>query len=170
MDNPGMTIWNTTSVRGGGTGNHLLDKFFSQSGTYFRRAYLVRLWGAIHEKYTLDFYEQRLADYSDLLMDEQRDDFNAWGRTSPAGDRSAPSGFEPNIARVMAHIRSRRSYMINYLRGTERFTGYDRLMITEVMYNPLGDDEAEYLELWNNSGSPVDASGWTVAGLSLIHI
>ena len=165
MDNPGMTIWNTTSVRGGGTGNHLLDKFFSQSGTYFRRAYLVRLWGAIHEKYTLDFYEQRLADYSDLLMDEQRDDFNAWGRTSPAGDRSAPSGFEPNIARVMAHIRSRRSYMINYLRGTERFTGYDRLMITEVMYNPLGDDEAEYLELWNNSGSQVDVSGWTVAGL-----
>ena len=165
MDNPGMTIWNTTSVRGGGTGNHLLDKFFSQSGTYFRRAYLVRLWGAIHEKYTLDFYEQRLADYSDLLIDEQRDDFNAWGRTSPAGDRSAPSGFEPNIARVMAHIRSRRSYMINYLRGTERFTGYDRLMITEVMYNPLGDDEAEYLELWNNSGSQVDVSGWTVAGL-----
>ena len=165
MDNPGMTIWNTTSVRGGGTGNHLLDKFFSQSGTYFRRAYLVRLWGAIHEKYTLDFYEQRLADYSDLLMEEQRDDIGAWGRTSPAGDRSAPSGFEPNIVRVMAHIRSRRSYMINYLRGTERFTGYDRLMITEVMYNPLGDDEAEYLELWNNSGSQVDVSGWTVAGL-----
>jgi len=165
MDNPGMTIWNTTTVRGGGVGNHLFDKFFAQSGTHFRRAYLARLWGAIHEKYTLDFYEQRLADLSELLMEEQRDDFRVWGRTSPAGDRSAPSGFEPNIDRVMAHIRSRRSYMVNYLRSTERFTGYDRLMITEIMYNPLGDDEAEYLELWNNSGSQVDISGWKIEGL-----
>ncbi|MFP6737506.1 MAG: lamin tail domain-containing protein [Planctomycetota bacterium] len=165
MDNPGMTIWNTTSVRGGGTGNHLLDKFFSQSGSHFRRAYLVRLWGAIHEKYTLDFYEQRLADFSELLVDEQQDDFNAWGRTNPAGDRSAPAGFAPNIERVMAHIRSRRSYMVNYLRNTERFTGFDRMMITEVMYNPLGDDEAEYLEIWNNSGSQLDISGWKVEGL-----
>ena len=125
----------------------------------------MRLWGAIHEKYTLDFYEQRLADFSDLLAQEQQDDFNRWGRTNPAGDRSAPAAFAPNIERVMAHIRSRRSYMVNYLRGTERFTGHDRLMITEVMYNPLGDDEAEYLEIWNNSGSQLDISGWKVEGL-----
>jgi spore coat protein CotH len=49
MHTPGITPWYTTNVRGEGTGNYLLDKFFSQAGTWYRRAYLVRLWSAVQE-------------------------------------------------------------------------------------------------------------------------
>ena len=34
--------------------------FFAQGGNYFQRAYIVRLWDAIHEKYPLHFYEERI--------------------------------------------------------------------------------------------------------------
>ena len=77
MDNPGITPWYTTNVRGGGLGNHLLDKFFSQAGTWYRRAYLVRLWNAIHEKYTVEAYEDRISVLHDLLYDEQAEDIQS---------------------------------------------------------------------------------------------
>ncbi len=166
MDNPGMTIWNATRVRGGGIGNHLLDRFFYQSGTYYRRAYLVRLWDAIHEKYPVDFYERKIGRFRELLMQEQADDIAVWGRTSAtANDRNAPAEFLPNLDRVMQHIRIRRNYLINYLRSTEGMSGHDRLMITEIMYNPTGSDDAEFLELWNNSGRSISIAGWTIEGI-----
>jgi hypothetical protein len=166
MDTPGITPWYTTNVRGGGTGNHLTDKFFSQAGSWYRRAYLVRLWDALHEKGTTGIYEEKVLALRDLLFEEQLDDVAAWGRSSPtANDPTAPPGFDPNLDRVRQHIATRRSYLINYLRNTERFTGHDRLKVTEVMYNPDGGDSAEFLELWNNTGTGIDISGWTIEGL-----
>jgi hypothetical protein len=166
MDNPGITPWYTTRVRGEGLGNHLLDRFFYQAGAYYRRAYLVRLWDAIHEKYSIEFYEAKIARLRDLIFEEQAEDIAAWGRTAPtANDPTAPAEFLPNLERVRQHIQIRRDYLINYLRTTEAFTGHDRLMATEVMYNPLGDDDAEFVELWNNSGRSIDVSSWTIEGL-----
>ena len=153
-------------MRGGGTGNHLLDKFFAQGGPYYQRAYLVRLWDAMHEKYTTDLYEKKIQYFRDLLWDEQLEDFAEWGRTSPtANDPSAPAEFDPNLDRVRTHIRVRRNYLVNYLRNTEKFTGHDRVKITEIMYNPPGPDDLEFLELWNNSGKAIDVSGWTIEGI-----
>ncbi|MEL6633213.1 MAG: lamin tail domain-containing protein [Bacteroidota bacterium] len=42
------------------------------------------------------------------------------------------------------------------------------LVITEIMYNPLegGQDTTEYIEVFNNSGSDVDASGFTFSGVT----
>ncbi|MEM7234904.1 MAG: CotH kinase family protein, partial [Planctomycetota bacterium] len=123
MDSPGMTIWNATSVRGGGAGNHLMDRFFSRAGTYYRRAFLVRLWDALTEKFTLDRLEEHIQAHRGTLFDEQLEDIAEWGRTSPSNnDRNAPSAFDPNLDRVRAHERSRRTYLLNYLRGTEGFT------------------------------------------------
>ncbi|MBN1442561.1 MAG: CotH kinase family protein, partial [Planctomycetes bacterium] len=172
MDNPGITPWYTTNVRGEGTGNHLLDKFFSQAGTRFRRAYLVRLWSAIQEKYREDLFEEKILRLRELLFDEQLEDIAVWGRSSATrNDPSAPAAFDPNLDRVRQHIRTRRAYLINYLRSTERFTGHDRLKITELMYNPPGSaSDGEYLELWNNSGSDIDVSGWTVEGLGATRL
>ncbi len=168
MDNPGITPWYTTTVRGGGIGNHLLDKFFSQAGTHFRRAYIVRLWNAIQEKYTLEYYDGRIDEYRALLFEEQLEDIDEWGRSrASANDPTAPAEFEPNLERVRDHVRIRRNYLINYLRNTEGFAGSDRLKITEVMYNPLGDDQSEYIEFWNNSGRSIDISGWSVRGVGV---
>jgi hypothetical protein len=167
MDNPGITPWYTTNVAGEGTGNHLLDKFFSQGGAWYRRAYLVRLWDAIHEKYTLEYFEERLAELRELLWDEQLEDFAAWGRSAPtANDPRAPAELDPNLDRVRNHIRLRRDFLLGYLRNRERFTGHDRLKITEVMYNPLGGvDAGEFIELWNSSGTAIDIGGWSIEGL-----
>ena len=166
MDNPGTTPWHTTNVRGGGTGNHFLDKFFAQGGDYYRRAYLVRLWDALHEKFTVEQYEERIQDYHGFLLEEQADDIAEWGRSRPsANDRNAPAEFEPNLDRVRNHIRIRRNFLINYLRNTESFSGHARVKITEIMYNPPGSDDLEYLELWNNSGAAIDVSGWRILGI-----
>src|SRR5690606_14856968 len=70
-----------------------------------------------------------------------------------------------NLERVRQHIEIRRNYLINYLRNTERFSGADRLQITEIQYNPTGEDWAEFLELRNVSGRDVDVTGWTISGI-----
>ncbi|MGQ9589817.1 MAG: lamin tail domain-containing protein [Planctomycetota bacterium] len=166
MDTPGITPWYTTTVRGGGIGNHLLDKFFAQAGTYYRRAYLVRLWDVLQERYRMDVYEEKIQRLSDLLYEEQLEDIAAWGRSGPsANDPTAPAEFEPNLDRVRAHIAARRQYLLNYLEVTERFRAPDRVKITEIMYNPPGTDLVEYLEIWNNSGKAINLSGWRIEGL-----
>lgn len=166
MHTPGNNPWYTTSVDGG-LGNHLLDKFFAQAGTWFRRAYIVRLWDALQEKYTLDFFDGRIQHFRELLLDEQAQDIAVWGRTpATADDPTAPKDFEPNLARVREHVRQRRIYLLNYLASREKFTGHDRLKITEAMYNPPGGgDELEFLELWNPTGKEIDVSGWTIEGI-----
>jgi len=36
------------------------------------------------------------------------------------------------------------------------------MKITEIMYNPIGGEDGEFLELWNNTGSrsPSTAGRW----------
>ncbi len=163
MDNPGTNPWYTTRVDGG-TGNYLLDKFFYQAGSWYRRAYIVRLWDAIQEKYTIEFYEKKIVAFRELLWEEQLEDINKWGRTSPsANDPTAPAAFDPNLDRVRQHIQTRRNYLLNYIRTHEGFSGHNRLKITEIMYNPEGgDEEGEFLEVWNNSGKAIDITGWFI--------
>jgi hypothetical protein len=38
----------------------------------------------------------------------------------------------------------------------------DHVLISEVLYDPAGPDEAEFIELVNPSGSPVDVSGYSL--------
>jgi CotH protein/lamin tail-like protein/thrombospondin type 3 repeat protein len=166
MHNPGISPWYTTNVRGEGTGNILLDRFFSQAGTYYRRAYLVRLFDALNEKYTTAIYDQRIDGLRALLLDEQALDIARWGRSpATANDPTAPAAFDPNLDRVKNHISVRRTYLLNYLKNTEAFTGHDRMKITEIMYNPIGGEDGEFLELWNNSARSISIAGWSVEGL-----
>jgi len=167
MHNPGITPWYTTNVRGEGTGNYLLDKFFSQGGTFFRRAYLIRLWHALQERYTTPVYEEKISELHDLLYDEQLDDIAVWGRSSPtANDPTAPPDFESNLDRVRQHIAIRRNYLLNYLVNPENIPGtHARMKITEVMYNPLGGADYEFVELWNDSAKQIDISNWTLEGI-----
>lgn len=34
------------------------------------------------------------------------------------------------------------------------------ILISEIMYDPEGSDDKEYIELWNNSSNTIDISGW----------
>lgn len=161
MDNPGNIPWDELRS------NHLLDKFFSQAGDWYRRAYVLRLWDALEEKYTEGFFAEKIAFLQSLLLEEQAEDIAAWGRSATfADDRAAPSEFEPNLARVTEHIRQRRAFLIDYLKTRSAFDGHDRLKVTEVLYNPSGPDEdLEFLELWNPGSKEIDVSSWSVEGL-----
>jgi spore coat protein CotH len=167
MDNPGITPWYTTRVAGGGTGNHLLDRFFTNAGTHYRRAYIARLWAALQEKYTNDIYGARILELRDELLAEQAIDIEEWGRSrASANDPRAPREFDPNLDRVRSHIQQRRIYLLNFLRSSHQFTGLPRLKITELMYDPAEEDEeGEFLELWNSSGEVIDISGWRIEGI-----
>lgn len=166
MDTPGIDPWYTTSARGGGDGNRLLNRFFSTAGTFYQRAYLVRLWEAIEEKYTLAYYRGKIDFFEDYLWLEQLDDIAEWGRSGPtANDPSAPAGYLPNLDRIWSHISVRRNYLVNYLRNNEGMGGHDSLKITEIMYNPIGSEDLEYLEIWNDSGREINLTGWTIDGL-----
>ena len=167
MDNPGITPWYTTRVAGGGTGNHLLDRFFTNAGPHYRRAYLARLWGTLQEKYTNEVYGEQILELRELLLEEQAIDIEEWGRSrASANDPRAPREFDPNLDRVRSHIRQRRLYLLNFLRSRHQFTDLPRLKITELMYDPAdGGQEAEFLELWNPGGQDVNISGWRIEGI-----
>lgn len=45
-------------------------------------------------------------------------------------------------------------------------SGVQNIVITELHYNPAGDD-AEFIELFNNSSESIDLSGWTIDGVDL---
>jgi len=45
-------------------------------------------------------------------------------------------------------------------------SGNQNVVITELHYNPAGDD-AEFIELYNNSNESIDLSGWTIDGIGL---
>ncbi|MGB7347434.1 MAG: lamin tail domain-containing protein [Pirellulaceae bacterium] len=45
-------------------------------------------------------------------------------------------------------------------------SGNANIVINELHYNPAGDD-AEFIELYNNSGESIDLSGWSIDGIDL---
>ena len=45
-------------------------------------------------------------------------------------------------------------------------SGSQNIVITELHYNPAGDD-AEFIELFNNSNESIDLSGWSIDGIGL---
>ena len=149
-----------------GLGNNLLRKFFSEAGDYYRRAYLVRLWDALREKRPVPFYEREVNFWRVALFREQADDIAVWGRsTATANDPEAPAEFEPNLERVLSHVRTRQDFLLDFLRDNEDFTGHDRVKMTELHYNPSDGQQLEFLELWNVMESSVDMTDWTIAGV-----
>ena len=165
LDLSGIGPWWATSLTEAYI-NFLLDKFFIKPGTYFQRAYLIRIWHALEEKYTSAAYNEKIARLRDLLYNEQLDDIAAWGRSPPTtNDPRAPSGFEPNLDRVKSHISNRRSNLQGILRDHGISGKHSRMKITEVMYNPPGGSGYEFVELWNTTGKEITISNWVLQGI-----
>ena len=56
----------------------------------------------------------------------------------------------------------KKSNLLLFLFLSITFTAQSQIIVTEIMYNPpeSGTDSLEYIELYNNSASTVDISGW----------
>ncbi len=165
---PGFSPWYTTAVNGEFQ-SFLLDRFFSDAGSWFRRAYLVRLHDALQERFTVEFYESRLNALKTLLQGEQEEDIRMWGRLTDQVGGQFPREFLPNLERVRFYVRERRQYLISYLSSRSNVAGHARLKITELNYNPPGqDDRLEFIELWNPSDQPVSLAGWSIEGVGFV--
>ena len=83
MLSPGRDLnpWFSTSVRGNFRLHYFMDFFFSASDGYYQRAYLVRLWDLLQEKYRSDVYDALIDDLETLLANEQSLDYGRWGRS-----------------------------------------------------------------------------------------
>ncbi len=148
-----------------GTGMRLLGQVFSFGDGWYRRAYAARLWIAVEEKLNAEVVNDKLGFLRDLLWEEQQLDFDFWGRSLFHLEPDFPIEFGPHVELLRDHMAQRREFIIRRLEE-DGFTRPDRLKITELMYNPVGPEEdGEFLELWNNTGSSVDISGWTIKGL-----
>ena len=113
LEKPGINPWYTTRVQGG-RGNWLLDGFFFEAGTWFRRAYLTRLYDAVHEKYTEEFFLDKIAGLRDLLIDEQEEDIpRAWDRTIRRWYRNSRARARTRAIYSMVTTRPRSSGRIN---------------------------------------------------------
>ena len=86
-------------------------------------------------------------------------EFEKWGRVDIfVSDFFANEWVEVLQARADAFANESR------LPGTA--TGGSNIVITELHYNPAGDD-AEFIELFNNSNESIDLSGWAIDGIGL---
>jgi len=90
-----------------------------------------------------------------------------WGRLTDQTGGQFPRDFLSNLERVRHYVRERRQHLLRYLEQRSRFLGHDRLMITEIHYNPA-DEDLEFVELWNPGDQPVDLSRWRIEGIGFV--
>ena len=174
MLSPGRDLnpWFSTTVRGNFRLHYMMDFFFNASNGYYQRAYLVRLWDLLQEKYTTGAYESILSDLESMLAEEQSLDFSRWGRSpvncaDDCGTRCANLlTMTGNTAEVREQLRLHRNYLAQYLtRWHGSVRDHDRMKITEIMYRPYSaGSELEYIELLNTSGRQIDISEWVLSG------
>ena len=174
MLSPGRDLnpWFSTSVRGNFRLHYFMDFFFSASDGYYQRAYLIRLWDLLQEKYTTEEYDSVIEDLELLLAQEQSLDFGRWGRSTvncaaDCGTRCANlQTMVGNTAEVRTQLRLHRNYLGQYIsRWHADVRNHDRLKITEIMYRPYSSgSELEYIELLNTSAREIDISEWVITG------
>jgi hypothetical protein len=148
--------------------NHLINFFFNAGGAHFQRAYLIRLWDILAEKYTAEAYAPRLADLGFFLFQEEQEDRERWGRyTSNVPDFPADMLSNLDIVKdqIDRHHTSLRDYIL--LNHGASIAFHKRVQITELMYQPEGgNDDLQFLELLNTSIGEADISGWSIQGIS----
>lgn len=151
-------------------GNWLMYYFFRAGNGYYQRAYLIRLWDLLQEKYTRERYDPAIDALCDFLRDEEAEDLAKWGRypsNIPAVENPPPPEMLPNAAIMKEQITCHRGRLLPYF--SSQIRAHPRLRITEIMAMPEDPDEAlEFIELYNPSDTAVDASGWSIAPIGYV--
>lgn len=164
MLSPGgdLNPWFAASVLGNLRLNYFVDFFFRAGGDHYQRAYLVRLWDVLREKYTNEVYDPRLDALQAFLATEQKEDIARWGRYPSNPGCEVPPDMSFHIQQIKEQIGLHRVFLVNYMRRNHsEVIDHDRMKITEVMYSPEdADEDLEFVELLNTSGRQIDVSGW----------
>lgn len=149
--------------------NWLIHYFFKAGRAYFQRAYLLRLWDVVQEKYLPERLNQTIDDFYAQYFEAQREDFLKWGRYAsnlPGGSAPAPE-IEPNIAILKEQIACHRDQLWTDLSGD--LWRHPRLRIVELLALPAaGGEGVEFVELFNPDGRAIDVGGWRIPALGFV--
>ncbi|MBN1441930.1 MAG: CotH kinase family protein, partial [Planctomycetes bacterium] len=161
-----LNPWFSSTVLGSTLLNHMVDKFFLAGGGYYQRAYLVRLWDVVKEKYRNDVYDPIIDDLMALLDKEQADDIERWGRYPSNPGCEVEPDMATHVRIVKEQIAHHRESLVRFFDAHHRSVmTHPELKITELLPDPEGGDEnLEFIELTNTTGRAIDISGWSVVG------
>ena len=86
-------------------------------------------------------------------------EFDKWGRSPIFANEFWANDWQQSID-------GRRAAFAAEARMPGTASGNANVVINELHYNPAGDD-AEFIELYNNSNESIDLSGWSIDGIDL---
>ena len=143
--------------------NWLVHYFFMGKDRYWRRAYLVRFWDVLQEKFRRDRFEPRIDFLCEHLEAEQSRDIEKWNRYPSNTEPPTPSDMESNVRILKSQITCHRQSLLKYFNSQIR--NHARLRITEIA--PLagrapGGGALEFVELYNPDDRTIDIGGWYI--------
>ncbi len=139
-------------------GNAFMDSIWEVPE--FQEMYWQRLQTLIDTYLTTDYLIQRRAELVAEIGENNSDlEVAKWGRDNIFRSNHFVDDWQQNIDR-------RRSVFAQESRLPFSSVDSPKIVINELHYNPEGDD-AEFLELYNDSDQAVDLSRWSVDGVDL---
>ena len=139
---------------------------------YYIKAFYGRIWRLLEEKFDPEVLLPKIDRYDEATGDLAREDLRRWRRSW--GSR----GNDPDHWRrdFRLYVERRHAFLAGFLREenrttlrrTFRYVPAPRLTITEIHYNPPGDDELEFVEILNQEEREIDLGGWNVPALDYV--
>ena len=145
--------------------NRIIDVLYAQPR--IREMYHRRLRTLMDELLVEGRYEARLAELVAVIAPEAEADRIKWGQYGQTQTLEQAVGL---IEGDYLPRRRNHFFVTHRIAGEipETQTAVPHIVISEIMYHPAGDDEAEFVELYNPSAvEAVDLSGWRLRGVSL---
>ncbi len=135
---------------------------------YYIKAFYGRIWHLVEEKFQPSVLGPKIDAYDTATADLARRDLARWRRW---GSRSTDSEFWRDDFRL--YVSRRTTFLRGFLTRLSPTTQgrrfeYEpapRLEITEIHYNPDGEDVTEFLEIVNRHEADVDLAGWTIPAI-----
>ncbi len=132
---------------------------------FYIKAYYGRMWNLLQDKFTPARLTAKMDRYDDATLELAQQDLQKWGRW---GSQNRNPHFWRNDARTF--FQRRHAFLIDHLSKTRpttlgrsfRYVPAPKVRITEIHYNPKGEDDEEFIEIHNFENEEVDLAGWSL--------
>ena len=147
--------------------NALLER---APGDYYVKAYYGRMWSLLQEKFHPDVLLPGIERFCQNTLATVQLDLARWPRSW--GSRTTdPDFWRRNLLRW---VERRYDFLVDYLLGNNpttnrrrfQYTPAPRIKISEIHYNPPGDENFEFLEFRNLEDEAIDLSGWSIPAIA----
>ncbi|MCK4660099.1 MAG: CotH kinase family protein [Phycisphaerae bacterium] len=133
----------------------------------FRQMYCRRLRTIMDELLKPGRYETRFDELADLIAPEAAMDKDLWGQYGEPQTLSEAVNILKTEYLAVRRTHLFATHVINR-NVPHAQCGTSSIVINEIMYNPAGGLDDEFVELYNPSSEAVDLSGWVFDGVDLV--